>query len=92
MQRKERRNILCICTHTHTYTHTTHTHTHTHIHTHTHTNTQADIFFAGEKAKAASVSIMHSVPLVSGRHMEMLAMVILAANAYYVSVARSLWV
>merc|ERR1712205_102470 len=45
---------------------------------------KADIFFAGEKAKAASVSIMHSVPLVSGRHMEMLAMVILAANAYYV--------
>merc|ERR1712216_508205 len=45
---------------------------------------KADIYFAGEKAKAASVSIMHSVPLVSGRHMEMLALVILAANAYYV--------
>ena len=54
--------------------------------THTHTQcTQADIFFAGSSTKAASVSIMHSVPLISGRHMEMLAIVVLAANAYYVS-------
>jgi len=29
---------------------------------------------------------VHSVPLVSGRHMEMLALGVLAAHAYYVSV------
>jgi len=43
----------------------------------------ADIFFVGQQTKAASVSMMHSMPAVSGRHMEMLAVVLLGLNAYY---------
>jgi hypothetical protein len=33
----------------------------------------------------ASVSLFHSVPLVTGRHMELLGLAALAAPLYYVS-------
>merc|ERR1712216_206657 len=45
---------------------------------------KADIFFAGEDAKAASISIMHSNPVLSGRHLEILALLALGLNAFYV--------
>eukprot|EP00287_Rhodomonas_sp_CCMP768_P033231 CAMPEP_0202853734 /NCGR_PEP_ID=MMETSP1389-20130828/90634_1 /ASSEMBLY_ACC=CAM_ASM_000865 /TAXON_ID=302021 /ORGANISM="Rhodomonas sp., Strain CCMP768" /LENGTH=265 /DNA_ID=CAMNT_0049532291 /DNA_START=12 /DNA_END=811 /DNA_ORIENTATION=+ len=46
---------------------------------------KAEIYFEGENSVAASISMFHSVPVIHGRHMEMLSAVLLAVQVYVVS-------
>ncbi|EKX47324.1 hypothetical protein GUITHDRAFT_152080 [Guillardia theta CCMP2712] len=46
---------------------------------------KVDVFFVGESSPAASISLFHSVPIISGRHMEFLATIVLFFQAYYIS-------
>mmetsp|Transcript_39313 Transcript_39313/g.94800 ORF Transcript_39313/g.94800 Transcript_39313/m.94800 type:complete len:174 (+) Transcript_39313:2-523(+) len=44
---------------------------------------KAVVSFAGEKEAVAAISMFHSVPMITGGHMEILATVVLLLQAYY---------